>query len=103
MAKGGWPDEVPRILWSYHTIPQSITRETPFSLVYGIDAMIPMGILESSQRVRNFTGQSSDEGRRYDLDTVDELREGSQIHSEALKRRVARQHKTKVLLRRFKS
>ena len=39
-AKGGWAEEVPRIVWSYHTTPQSSTHETPFSLVYGTDAML---------------------------------------------------------------
>ena len=37
---GTWTGEVPRILWAYHTTPQSNTKETPFSLVYGSDAMI---------------------------------------------------------------
>jgi len=34
-AKGAWAEEVPRIVWAYHTTPQSSTMETPFSLVYG--------------------------------------------------------------------
>jgi len=42
--KGNWSKEIPRILWSYHTIPQSKTKETPFSLVYGPDAMIPVEV-----------------------------------------------------------
>jgi len=41
-AKGVWAEEVPRIVWAYHTTPQSSTMETPFSLVYGSDAMIPV-------------------------------------------------------------
>ena len=41
-AKGAWTEEVPRIVWAYHTTPQSSTMETPFSLVYGADAMIPV-------------------------------------------------------------
>jgi len=38
--KGFWAEEVPRIVWAYHTTEQSGTHETPFSLVYGCDAMI---------------------------------------------------------------
>jgi len=34
-AKGTWAEEVSRIVWAYHTTPQSTTGETPFSLVYG--------------------------------------------------------------------
>jgi len=45
--KGTWADEVPRIVWAYHTTPQSTTKETPFSLMYGSDAMILVEIHES--------------------------------------------------------
>jgi len=37
------------------------------------------------------------------LDIIDELQEGNQIRYEALKRRVERQHKTKVILKKFKA
>ena len=49
-AKGTWSEEVPQILWVYHTTPQSGTKETPFSLVYGLDVMIPVEIQESFPR-----------------------------------------------------
>lgn len=62
--------------------------------------MIPVEIQESSQRVQNYIERSSNEGRRADLDTIDELREGARIHS--LKRRVERQHKTKLFPKQFK-
>ena len=47
-AKWTWVEEVPRIVWAYHTTPQSTTKETPFNLVYGSDAMIPVEIQENS-------------------------------------------------------
>ena len=47
-AKGTWAEEVPRILWAYHTTPQSTTRETPYSLEYSSDAIIPVEIQENS-------------------------------------------------------
>ena len=47
-AKGTWSKEVPRILWAYHTTLMSTKKETPFSLVYGSDAMIPVEIQQSS-------------------------------------------------------
>ena len=46
-AKGTWAEEVPRIVLAYHTTPQSTTKETPFSLVYDLDAMIPIEIRKS--------------------------------------------------------
>ena len=41
-AKGNWAEEIPMVLWSYRTTPRKSTRETPFSLTYGTEAMLPM-------------------------------------------------------------
>ncbi|XP_068476610.1 uncharacterized protein [Phaseolus vulgaris] len=70
-AKGAWAEEVPRIVWAYHTTPQSSTMETPFSLVYGSDAMIPVEIHESSPRFLSFVAEESNEERRVNLDQLD--------------------------------
>jgi len=87
-AKGAWADEVPRIVWAYNTTPQSSTMETPFSLVYGSDAMIPVEIHESSPRFLGFVAEESNEERRVNLDLIDEAREEVKIKAEAVKRRV---------------
>ena len=58
-AKGTWAEEVPRIVWAYHTTPQSSIMKTPFSLVYGSDAMIPVEIHESSSCFQSFVLKSS--------------------------------------------
>ena len=100
-AKGAWAEEVPKIVWAYHTTPQSSTMETPFSLVYGSDAMIPVEIHESSPRFQNFVVKESNEERRVNLDLLDEAREEARIKAEAVKRRVERQYNSKVKSRQF--
>ena len=40
-AKGNWVEELPNVLWAYRTTPQRSTGETPFSLTYRAEAMIP--------------------------------------------------------------
>jgi len=100
-AKGTWAEEVPRILWAYHTTPQSITKETPFSLVYGIDVMIPVEFHESSPRFQNFVAEKSNEGKKVNLDLLDEVREQTCIKSKALKRIVELRPRTKVRPRQF--
>ena len=67
---------------------QSTTRETPFSLVYGSDAMILVEIHKSPPRFQNFVAEESNEERKVNLDLLDELREVARINTEALKRRV---------------
>jgi len=97
----GWAEEVPRIVWAYHTTPQSSTMDTPFSLVYGSDAMIPVEIHESSPRFLSFVAEESNEERKVNLDLLDEAREEARIKAEAVKRRVEHQYSSKVKLRQF--
>jgi len=94
-AKGTWAKEVAIIVWAYHTTPQSTTGETPFSLVYGSDAMIPVEIQESSPRFQSFVVEESNEERRVNLDLLDEVREEARIEAETVKRRVEHKHISK--------
>jgi len=91
-AKGTWAEEVPRIVWVYHTTPQSTTRETHFNLVYGSDTLIPVEIQESSPRFQNFVVKESNEKRKVNLDLLDEFREEARIKVEALKIKVEYKH-----------
>uniref|UniRef100_A0A2N9GEB2 Uncharacterized protein n=1 Tax=Fagus sylvatica TaxID=28930 RepID=A0A2N9GEB2_FAGSY len=43
-AKGRWVEELPSILWTYRTTPRCSTGETPFSLTYGVEAVIPLEV-----------------------------------------------------------
>jgi len=101
-ANGSWAEEVPRIVWAYHTIEQSGTHETPFSLVYGCDAMIPVEIQESSTRFQNFVAKDSNEEKRMNLDLLDEVREEARVKEEAVKRRVERRYNSRIRPRQFR-
>jgi len=100
-AKGTWAEEVPRIVWAYHTTPESTTRETPFSLVYGSDAMILVEIQENSPCFQNFVVEESNEERKVNLDLLDKVREEARIKVEALKRRVEYKYNSKLRPRQF--
>ncbi|KAK3009912.1 hypothetical protein RJ639_011482 [Escallonia herrerae] len=43
-AKGAWVDELPNVLWAYRTTPHSVTRETPFLLCFGTEALLPVEV-----------------------------------------------------------
>ncbi|XP_068466216.1 uncharacterized protein [Phaseolus vulgaris] len=47
-AKGNWTEELLEVLWAYRCTPQSTTQETPYSLTYDTEAMIPVEIGEPS-------------------------------------------------------
>ena len=41
-AKGRWVEELLHILWTYRTTPRRSIGETPFSMSYGAEAVIPI-------------------------------------------------------------
>ena len=73
-AKGIWPEELPSVLWAYKTTTRTPTRETPFRLTYGNEAIIPAEIGLISYRVDNHDEARNDEAIRLQLDLVDEVR-----------------------------
>ncbi|XP_074277440.1 uncharacterized protein LOC141601076 [Silene latifolia] len=48
--EGKWADELPRVLWSDRTTPKVATGQTPFSLVYGAEAVIPSEVRVPTHR-----------------------------------------------------
>ena len=40
-AKGKWVNELPGVLWAYRTISRKSTDISPFSITYGMEAIIP--------------------------------------------------------------
>ena len=73
-AKGIWLDELPSVLWAYRAIARTPTRETPFRLAYGTDAIIPTEIGLTSYRVDSYSEKTNEEELRFQLDLVDEVR-----------------------------
>ncbi|XP_071741052.1 uncharacterized protein [Rutidosis leptorrhynchoides] len=56
----GWVDELPNVLWAHRTTFKKSTGETPFSLVYGSEAVIPAEILVPTHRIVNFEEEAND-------------------------------------------
>nr|KYP49937.1 Retrotransposable element Tf2 [Cajanus cajan] len=100
-AKGEWPDHLHEILWAYRCTPQSSTRETPFRLAYGTDAMIPVEVGEPSLRRQQFTEETNVEALNVELDLIEEARDRAVINMEACRTRVSRKHRTKIKPREF--
>ncbi|RDX87303.1 hypothetical protein CR513_31246, partial [Mucuna pruriens] len=95
-AKGLWVKHLPNILWAYHCSPQSSTRETPYQLMYGIDAMILVKIGKPSLRRNSFDPFENPLSLRVVLDLVEEIKEQACMRQAACKQRVARQYNSKV-------
>ncbi|KAL2251337.1 UNVERIFIED_CONTAM: Gag-Pol polyprotein [Sesamum indicum] len=78
-SKKDWVEEMPGVLWAYRTTPRSTTGETPFSLVYGSEAVIPVEIGEESPRITGFDPTINREQITFDLDIVEERRDAAQV------------------------
>ncbi|XP_022880804.1 uncharacterized protein K02A2.6-like [Olea europaea var. sylvestris] len=50
--KGIWTDELPNVLWAYHTTPQEPTGVTPFRLTFGMKVVVPVEILSEIGRMK---------------------------------------------------
>ncbi|XP_070020919.1 uncharacterized protein [Nicotiana sylvestris] len=78
------------------------TGETPYSLVYGIDAMIPVEVGEPSLRYSNESGQSNNENRRQNLDEAEERRDMACIRMIAQKQQAEWYYNKKAKIRPLK-
>ncbi|KAL0454705.1 UNVERIFIED_CONTAM: hypothetical protein Slati_0809700 [Sesamum latifolium] len=72
---GNWAEESTSVLWAYRTTPRGSTGESPFSLVYGTEAIIPAELGIPSHRVMNFSEECNENLLRENLDLIEELRE----------------------------
>lgn len=67
-AKGLWAEYMHAILWSYHTLSHSTTLGTPFKMVYGADAMIPIDINTPTWGRQAFDESVNSEGLNISTD-----------------------------------
>ena len=78
-AKGKWIEELPHVLWTYRTTPRKSTGETPFSMTYGAEAVIPLENGFPMMRTSTFTLDGNDELLKKSLDLVEEWRENAMV------------------------
>ncbi|XP_074378432.1 uncharacterized protein LOC141719974 [Apium graveolens] len=76
---GTWPEELPQVSWSYNTTPRTTTGETPFPMVYGCEAMVPIEVGAGSFRRDNYDSGEIEVNHRLYLDMIEETREDAQI------------------------
>ena len=68
-AKGKWVEELSHVLWTYRTMPRKSTRETPFSMTYGAETVIPLEAGFPMLKTSTFSPSNNDEllGKTLDL------------------------------------
>ncbi|XP_027165899.1 uncharacterized protein LOC113765851 [Coffea eugenioides] len=96
-----WVEELPSVLWSYRTTPRSSTQETPFSLTYGAEAVIPAEILTPNPRLATYAAEVNEEERQLDLDLVDERMDIASARVVSYKITLTHYYNARVKHRRF--
>nr|GEW16822.1 hypothetical protein [Tanacetum cinerariifolium] len=76
-----WVEEVSRVLWAHRTMIKSSNGETPFSLTYGAEAVIPAEIGMPTLRSTEVDMVKNNEALGISLDLLEEKREQAAIQS----------------------
>ncbi|XP_022861553.1 uncharacterized protein LOC111381936 [Olea europaea var. sylvestris] len=96
MSKGPWVDELPQVLWAIRTTTRTPTRETPFLMAYGTEAMSPVEVGLLSPRCLHFNEITNDELRRFDLNFIEEIRDDTQLKLATYQRKMTKHFNSKV-------
>ena len=87
-TKGKWVEELLRVLWAYRTTFRKQTGISPFALIYGMEAVIPIEI--GLPTIRTATSELGNaESITRELDMTDELWEAAAINITSYQRRLA--------------
>ncbi|XP_070009779.1 uncharacterized protein LOC142164564 [Nicotiana tabacum] len=87
-TKGKWPEGLPGVLWAYRTMAKSSTGETPISLVYEAEALIPVKVGEPTLRYFQADKEANNEPMLVKLELLDERRDLVHIRMETQKQRM---------------
>ena len=74
-TKGKWVDELHHVLWAYRTTPRLSTREMPFLMTCGSEAVIPLKASFPMMKMDQFDSRKNEQLVCASLDLAEEKRE----------------------------
>ncbi|GJZ56631.1 reverse transcriptase domain-containing protein [Tanacetum coccineum] len=91
-----WIGELSHVLWAHRTMIKSSNGETPFSLTYGTEAVIPAEIGMPTLRTAELDLAKNDEALEINLDLIEEKREQAAIQEAKSKAKIEKYYNSKV-------
>ncbi|XP_048622714.1 uncharacterized protein LOC125591869 [Brassica napus] len=100
-SHGKFAEELHGVLWAYRTTPNTTTGETPYSLVYGSEAIIPTE-MHVRTTASGYTSQEEiNELMALSLDLLNERREAARLRNWSYQQDIARTYNKKVRTKTF--
>ncbi|XP_058217536.1 uncharacterized protein LOC131328636 [Rhododendron vialii] len=100
--RGKWAEELPRVLWAYRSTSRRSTGRTPFSMAFGMEAVIPLESRFPTLRTENFDPKTNDEAVEQELILADEKRDDTRLKLAKYQQQVARGYNRSVRTKTFK-
>ena len=98
-SKRDWHERAEEALWAYRTTYRTPTQAMPYSLVYGVEAVLPLECQIPSLRIVIQEGLSNEDNvhlRLEELEALDEKRLGAQQRLKCYQARISRTFNKKV-------
>ncbi|KAI4365094.1 hypothetical protein MLD38_021113 [Melastoma candidum] len=103
-ARKDWHERVGEALWAYRTTYRTATQMTPYSLVYGVEAVLPLERQIPSLRIAIQEGLCQEDNARLrlqELEALDEKRLAAQQRTECYQARMSKPFNKRVRPRSF--
>ena len=90
---------MPHVLWTYRTMPRKSIGETPFSMTYGVEAVIPLKTGFPTLKTSSFSLSSNNNFLERSLDLIEERRESVMVQLAYYQHKLKQGYDAKVKLR----
>ena len=98
-AKGRWVEELPHVLWTYRTTPRRSTEETPFSMSYGAEVVIPIETGFPTLKTQTFNTNNNYRLLERSLDLLEKRRENAMVQLAYYQHKLKQGYDARVKLR----
>ena len=86
-------------MWAYRTTAKTLTRETPFRLTYGTEAVISVEVGVASIRREVLHEEDNDDQLRINLDCMDEVSDKASSRMTKYQQKMVEYYNKRVKLR----